>query len=788
MLKRSFLLLLIVILIPPGLLRAQSDDSWKIYSDTSVARIDITIDPTALQWIYANEQSDSEHVASVRFRNRWLDESVDSIGFRLRGNTSRAAKKKSFKVSFNSFLKGRKFHGVEKLNLNGEHNDPSIIRSKLSFDMFRDLGITATRANHARVFINGGYYGLYVNVEHVDENFLARRFADDGGTLWKCLYPADLKYLGTDPDLYKKVMNNATTRAYELSQGTGDDYTPLARLIAIVNNTTAGALPDSLERVMDIQRLLQYFAVNTLVGSWDDYRSLMNNYYLYLDPQTRKFIVIPYDYDNTFGVDWFSVNWSAANPYSYPKAAAGSRPLWDRIITIPQYRDLYTHFLRFSLDTAYALRHWESRLDRLKDSILSAALEDTYRTMDYGFTIADFMNSFGTGPYSKQHVKMGLKQFVNARSSSLPAQLTSVTAPPMVYRIGVIPSVPSPTDSLTVQASAYAAIGLRALWVQYTPAGGTAQLHPMQRTPVPGTRLVEEADRWTAVLPPLGPGGNGTFRIVAEDSLSQSSVFPRSGSVRVSAPDLPGTSVVINEFMADNTTIPDPSGQYDDWVELYNPTAAAVTITGKYLTDKATSLTKYRFTQPGLSIPPGGYLMVWCDEELTQPGVHANIKLSAGGEFLALTDSDGVTVLDSISFGPQTANISMGRLPNGSGPWTSMAPTPLASNGSVAAVEGEEMIPRTLTLSAYPNPFNPVTTFRFTVPADAVQGGSGGTAPVVLELYTMLGERAATVLQDHRPAGTYAVEWNAARFASGVYIAVMRAGPAVRQMKVVLLK
>ena len=112
-------------------LYAQADDSWKIFDDSNVARVDITINPATLQWIYNNVQSDSEHVASFRFRNNWIDETVDSIGFRLRGNTSRNSAKKSFKISFNTFKPGRDFYNVEKLNLNGEHNDPSIIRSKL---------------------------------------------------------------------------------------------------------------------------------------------------------------------------------------------------------------------------------------------------------------------------------------------------------------------------------------------------------------------------------------------------------------------------------------------------------------------------------------------------------------------------------------------------------------------------------------------------------------------------------------------------------------------------------
>ena len=68
--------------------------------------------------------------------------------------------------------------------------------------------------------------------------------------------------------------------------------------------------------------------------------------------------------------------------------------------------------------------------------------------------------------------------------------------------------------------------------------------------------------------------------------------------------------------MADNaTTITDPAGEYDDWIELYNPTSNPITLTGRYLTDKKDNLTKYQFTQPNLVLNPNEYLLIWCDEQ-----------------------------------------------------------------------------------------------------------------------------------------------------------------------------
>ncbi|HHE54634.1 MAG TPA: hypothetical protein ENL21_02550, partial [Caldithrix abyssi] len=146
--------------------RAQSTShlSEKVFDDRQVAIIEIEIEAQYLDYLFNpdNAQSDSLFPCTVHFRNVFFDTTIANVGFRLRGNTSRNAQKKSFKLSFNTFEKGRKFATLEKLNLNGEHNDPSIIRSKLCWDFFRKIDLHGSQAAHAALYINGAYYGLYV--------------------------------------------------------------------------------------------------------------------------------------------------------------------------------------------------------------------------------------------------------------------------------------------------------------------------------------------------------------------------------------------------------------------------------------------------------------------------------------------------------------------------------------------------------------------------------------------------------------------------------------------------
>jgi hypothetical protein len=152
---------------------------------------------------------------------------------------------------------------------------------------------------------------------------------------------------------------------------------------------------------------------------------------------------------------------------------------------------------------------------------------------------------------------------------------------------------------------------------------------------------------------------------------------------RVSLLTAPDTPVVLNEFMADNaSTIADPQGHYDDWIELRNLTDAPVDLTGKYLTDNPTNPRKWAFPS-GTIIPANGYLLVWADENGTDtPGLHANFKLAKDGEQILLIDTDANhnQVLDAITFGVQTTDVSYGRTGADADVWSRMTPTPNAAN------------------------------------------------------------------------------------------------------------
>jgi hypothetical protein len=161
-------------------------------------------------------------------------------------------------------------------------------------------------------------------------------------------------------------------------------------------------------------------------------------------------------------------------------------------------------------------------------------------------------------------------------------------------------------------------------------------------------------------------------------------------------------AVLINELLASNSTgQTDMQGDYDDWIELYNPGETPLDMAGMYLTDDLALPTKWQFPANNslfTTIPPHGYLVVWADNQVADgPDLHAAFKLSSGGDTVALFDRDGLTLVDSIHFGPQMANVSYGRIPDGADTWSLLTfPTPGMMNIRIfqGFVENTECTPR----------------------------------------------------------------------------------------------
>ena len=255
--------------------------SVALFDAKKISSIYVTIPADSLKKIYDNPYLDYYFKAQYAYDDGLKRDSVGDIGIRLRGNTSRAAEKKSFKISFNEFVAGRRYQGVKKINLNGQHNDPSLIREKLFYDLWKSAGMPERRTAFVKLFINGKYYGLYTILEELDKDWLKKVYGENDGNLYKCTYPADLVYKDNNPETYKKIASSTVTggRAYDLQTNeTADDYRDLVRMIDVLDKpSNSQAFIDSVQKIVDVNVFLKALALDVATGNWDDYAYNKNN-------------------------------------------------------------------------------------------------------------------------------------------------------------------------------------------------------------------------------------------------------------------------------------------------------------------------------------------------------------------------------------------------------------------------------------------------------------------------------------------------------------------------------
>lgn len=654
-----------------------------VYDPTDVSRIDITIHPDSLQAILDNPYSNDEYTALLEFKRGGQTDTMEDIGFRLRGNTSRSSAKKSFKVSFNHLTSGRRYYGVKKFNLNGEHNDVSIMRARICWELGAALGLPVSRVAHTELYINNAYRGLYINLEHINDDWLDHRYGTSAGNLYKCTYPASLNYLSNNPNDYKFI--GATgDRAYELKTNEdADDYSDLAHFIDVLNNTPDAQFLCALDDVFNIEGYMKVLAFEVVTGHWDNYSVNQNNFYLYHHPVTGKFEYIPYDMDNTFGVDWFGIDWATEDVDGWHDP---SRALSVRLLGFPEIQEMYHAYLQEAMDVLNSPAFLAS-INAMHTQITPFAHADAYKGYDYGFTNANFDQSLvATTPLN--HVKRGILNYIGARASSLATQLGTVAHAPLL----TFPTATIQGPPVSVQFRVHASDSdLSGVQVGYTLSNGTPQTLALFDDGQHGDGLAN--DGWFAHSMPLNGATSLSYQFTATDAAGGSRSTPLCAPASIALS--PAGELVINELMADNEqVIQDQAGDYSDWIELYNNSADTIDLGEYFLTDDLSDPFQWAFPQELLY--PGDFKLIWASGDPTIGPNHADFKLSKGGEAVGLFRNVGgaADTADYVIFGSQNSDESYGRIFDAAPVWVAFDPsTPGASNGTMGLEQHPHYVP-----------------------------------------------------------------------------------------------
>ncbi|MDR1417326.1 MAG: lamin tail domain-containing protein [Prevotellaceae bacterium] len=149
------------------------------------------------------------------------------------------------------------------------------------------------------------------------------------------------------------------------------------------------------------------------------------------------------------------------------------------------------------------------------------------------------------------------------------------------------------------------------------------------------------------------------------------------------------TDLRLNEFMAINkTNYEDDFGERSSWIEVFNSSYGTVDIGGCYLSDDINNLKKYPIPKGDVltSIKPRQHVIFWADNKPTHGTFHLNFWID-DTRFLALTSSDGRTIIDSLTYPEQAADVSYGRSEDGAGVWHFCERTTPSTNNTLVQLE-----------------------------------------------------------------------------------------------------
>lgn len=251
------------------------DDVWRAFYDIRTVQ-EIEIELTAEAIATLNGDGHSYVTGNVVING----ERYDDVGVRLKGSSTyetfeycgwhSAPCKPSFKVKLDEFVPDQKLGDMQRLTFNNMTYDYTQAKETIDYRAWEEGGMTVPKSNYAHILVNGENFGLYTNLESMDDEWLKHRYNDATGDLW-----------GTSPS-YGDFTDSGMRGGWVLKSGEGDKTALSAVKRAL--DTYSGDFFNDFDPVIDTAQFLDYWAWNIAVGNQDGYPFHSNDVFLYGDP------------------------------------------------------------------------------------------------------------------------------------------------------------------------------------------------------------------------------------------------------------------------------------------------------------------------------------------------------------------------------------------------------------------------------------------------------------------------------------------------------------------------
>jgi hypothetical protein len=395
---------------PATSLPSFSEPSARLFDQAVLHEIDIEISDEYLALL----DSPTDDRIPVRLTVDGI--TADDVGLRLKQGWGQAQpfdKKPGFSIETDEFVDDLTLFDVDRFTLGNATWDHSFLNEPLVYAVYEAAGIPAPRTALAQVSVNGEKFGIYVMRETYKERMLAQHFADPTGNLY------ELAGMPSDPNMGLELRTNKDD----------DDTSDLAAVIEVAETASDEEYRAAIEELVDVDQLMTYWAIEALVGSHDGYAydlgvpglfpnavhppnvplSIPNNYYMYHDPASDRFVFLPHGTDIALGMGaWSTYEVGPWAPVLLPPKddAIIAARLWDD----PRFRDDFAERVGWVLDEVWDAPALIAQADRLADLIRADGLTGSREFV----TMAEFEQSLADR-----------KDFLTRRADEVRAQLAA---------------------------------------------------------------------------------------------------------------------------------------------------------------------------------------------------------------------------------------------------------------------------------------------------------------------------------------------------------------------------
>lgn len=672
----------------------------------------------------------------------------DSVGVRYKGNSTYNSNNAKNPLNIKlDYVIDQKYEDFGTIKLSNGYKDPSFVREVLGYEIARKYMPTPL-SNYANVTINGEYIGMYTSNQDVDKYFMRSHFVDDENARFKGeINEAKMnmggvwQYLGADStDYASKFVIESDTGWPEL----------ISFLYTLNNNNT------EVYQELNIDRHLWFLAFSNLLANLDGPINNPQNHYLFQD-MSYRFNPIPWDLNECFGgftniqserMPPQESNLQELDPFLNIDEA--DYPVVSKILSIDKYKKMYVAHMKTIIEENFSNGWYEDRAFELQDIIATDYQNDNNTFYTYAEMIDNVNNTVGSmGPPPSQSVT-GITELMEARVDYLLSVSEFSATAPEIASPDYSPTEPNIGEEISFTAE-FSTTDNAYFAYRYDDYS-----------------IFTKLEMFDDGAHNDGASGDGVYGVIFTpesmlvnyyfyaENTDAAAFLPVRAEYEFYSIELAG-DVVINEFMASNQeTATDQDGEDDDWIELYNNSDVDIDLTGYYLSDKSNNTDKWQF--PDTSISAGGYLIIWADEDTLQAGLHANFKLSSGGESVVLSNTEN-TVINSCTYDAQNTDISYGRYPNGTGEFCTMPPT-FASENMLSSTIVE--IEKDLSVQLYPNPARDYIELAFTEIPDN---------PIEIRIFSVVG---SLVYQSE--VNDQQVRISLSELKSGMYVVYAKSG------------